>query len=371
MFGQGGNQASSRSGQVKDDASLSVVDRSIPEVPAHCGTRVARPRGGPLARRKITEVYTLPPGTLAAEVSTSVAQSATQGDRAVANERTTEDFVRQHLKTHGVRGQRVEEQTSAVPAIKRALAAASKSGAGAGKPEFIVTFPQDAPKLVVVFECKADPARHESADHNRPADFAVDGVLHYAEHLSKQFDVIGIAVSGTDFEHLRVSTFRQLKGTAPAEALPSPSGNVDRLIPVADYIELLRYDPAVRARTHAELIAFSRVLHNYMRDYAKLSEQEKPLVVSGILLALRDQAFNRNWDDYGPQHLARELYAAIERTVKDADFREEKREIMLQPYSFTLTHPELSKPGLDGETPLRRLIGDIDEHVRPFPPHIS
>jgi hypothetical protein len=129
MFGQGANQASSQSRQLKDDASLSVVDRLIPEVPARCGTRVARPRGGPPARRKVTEVYTLPPGTtLVARVSTSVAQSATQGDRAVANERTTEDFVR-HLKTQGVRGQRVEEQTSWVPAIKRALT-------GSGQPDW-------------------------------------------------------------------------------------------------------------------------------------------------------------------------------------------------------------------------------------------
>jgi type I restriction enzyme M protein len=312
------------------------------------------------------DVYTLPPSVSAMWSPASTAQAAIQGEESVANERTTEDIVREHLKRQRQEGQHVEEQSSSVPTIKRALAAASKTGTGAGRPEFVITFPEDAPKLVIVVECKADRARHESMDHNNPGQFAVDGVLHYAAHLSKAFDVIGIAVSGTDREHLKVSTFRQLKGSNVAEPLPSPSGNVDRLLPLAEYRRLLTYDPAVRARTHAELIAFSRVLHNYMRDYAKLSEQEKPLVVSGILLALRDEAFKRNWDEYKPRDLARELYAAIERSIKDADFREEKREIMLAPYSFTLTHPELSKPGPGGETPLRRLIEDIDQHVRPF-----
>ena len=282
------------------------------------------------------------------------------------NERATEDIVRDHLKATAVDGQRVEEQSSAIPIIKRALSAASKSGPGSGKPEFIITFPVTAPNLVIVVECKRDPAKHESPQRDKPADFAVDGVLHYCAFLARYFDVIGIAVSGTNPAFLKVSTFRQLKGESAAEPLPSPQGPVDRLVPVAIYMELLTYDPAVRARTEAELLAFSRVLHNYMRDYAKLSEAEKPLVVSGILLALRDSPFSRNWADYKPQYLAKELYSAIARVAKDSQIDEDKREVMLDPYRFMGTHPELSKPNAVGETPLYRLISDINEHVRPF-----
>ncbi|WP_192579896.1 class I SAM-dependent DNA methyltransferase [Micromonospora sp. AMSO31t] len=284
----------------------------------------------------------------------------------VVNERTTEDIVREHLKLHGSARQKVEEQGSSSPLIRRALAAASKKGSGIGKPEFIVTLPEDAPKLVIVVECKADTARHSSPSGDCPVEYAVDGVLHYAAHLASSFDVVAIAVSGTDHRHLKVSTFRQLKGASTAEPLPSPVGPIDRLLPIDEYRRLLTYDPAVRARTHAELMAFSRVLHNYMRDYAKLSESEKPLVVSGILIALRDEVFKRNWSDYKPRDLARELFSAIGRTARDSDIPEAKREIMLAPYSFIRTHPELSKVGANGETPLLRLIADLDEHVRPF-----
>jgi len=288
------------------------------------------------------------------------------GPETVANERATEDIVREHLKAHSTPGQRLEEQTSSVPAIKNALAAASKHGPGIGKPEFVVTFPDTAPKLVIVIECKANTARHESPNRDKPAAFAVDGVLHYAQHLAKHFDVIAIAVTGTNLNELKVSTFRHLLGTSSPELLPSPYGPVTQLLPVEVYQELLTYDPAVRARTEAELIAFSRTLHNYMRDYAKLSESEKPLVVSGILLALRDQPFAQMWSNLKPKDLARELYHAIERIAKDAKIDENKREVMLAPYSFVTTHPELSKPSSQGETPLRRLIAEIDQHVRPF-----
>ncbi|MFX0593306.1 HsdM family class I SAM-dependent methyltransferase [Melissospora conviva] len=274
--------------------------------------------------------------------------------------------MREHFKKHAGKGQRVEEQSSLNPLVKKALASASKKGASVGRPEFIVTFPDEAPRVAIVVECKASVSKHESVSGDRPAEFAVDGVLHYCKHLSSQFDVIGIAVSGTKVNELKVSTYRQLRKSASAELLPSAYGPVTSLLPVDDYLQLLTYDPAVQARTEAELLAFSRTLHNYMRDYAKLSESEKPLVVSGILLALRDEAFKRNWQAYKVRHLPGEMYSAIERVAKDADIKEDKREVMLAPYYFIRTHPELGRANASGESPLCRLIDEIDQHVRPF-----
>lgn len=322
-------------------------------------------RASPTVR---TSTYTLPPSGSWLRRGAWAPLSAVEGGLAlVANERATEDIVREHFKQHGLPQQRLEEQTSSVPSVRAALATASKRGLGIGKPEFVITFPVTAPKLVIVVECKQNINRHESPGRDKPQDFAVDGVLHYSEHLAKHFDVIGIAVSGTDPAHIKVSTFRQLKGSALAEPLPSRYGPVDRLVPSGDYIRLLTYDPAVRARTEAELISFSRTLHNYMRDYAKIAETDKPLVVSGILLALRDQAFSQIWSNLKkPKDLAREVYGAIARVAKDADIPEDNREVMLDPYSFIKVHPELSRPGKDNQSPLYKLIADIDEHVRPF-----
>jgi hypothetical protein len=317
---------------------------------------------------RASAVYTLTPSaSWLRRTSPPASNTDGEGPGTVANERVTEELVREHLKAHAAPGQLVEEQTSANPSVRRVLANASKSGTGRlGRPEFIITFPNSASKPVIIVECKASSRQHESKGHDRPADYAVDGVLHYCKFLSRSFDVIGIAVSGTNPGHLRVSTFRQLKAEQLAEHLPSPHGPVNELINIATYLELLTYDPAVRIRTEAELLSFSRTLHNYMRDYAKLSEPEKPLVVSGILLALRDSAFKRNWSDYKVKHLARELYYAIARVAQDADLNEVKREIMLAPYVFIRTHPELSRPNTNGETPLYRLISDISEHVSPF-----
>lgn len=318
-----------------------------------------------VAPSELVVVYSLP-GKQVTGRAPAADRMASKDGGDLTNERTTEEIVRDHFRRYGTPGQLFEEQTSGVPRVQAALREASKAGTGAGKPEFIVTFPDDAPGLVIVVECKANPKLHQSAAGDKPAMYAVDGVLHYSKHLAKKFDVISIAASGTKAKSLTVSTFRQLKGELKAEPLPSPAGPVNQLIPVADYRSLLDYDPAVRARTQAQLMGFSRQLHNYMRDYAKLSEAEKPLIVSGILLALRDDAFNRTWPKLKPSDLARELATAIERTARAADFRETKREIMLAPYAFIRTHPELSRPASNGETPLYRLIEDIEVHVSPF-----
>jgi SAM-dependent methyltransferase len=283
------------------------------------------------------------------------------------NERTTEDIVRRHLQKHGLTGQIVEEQSSDDPKIRRALAKASKTGAGGvGKPEFIVRL-KDDPDFLIVIECKVDPTKHMSATLDRPGLFAVDGVLLYSAHLSKSFDVIAIAISGTSATAIKVSTFRQLRQAEAPEALSDEHGSVERLLPIAEYRRLLSFDPAVRRRSQDELMQFSQSLHNYLRDYAKLSENEKPLAVSGCLLALRDEAFKASWRKYKSKTLGRELIAALRREIEDAVPEVPKQKVMLQPYQFIEMHPELNRtPTGKLEWPLRELLGLIEENVRPF-----
>lgn len=282
------------------------------------------------------------------------------------NERATEEIVRRHLQKYGVKGQIIEEQSSDDPKVRRALSSASKRGVGVGRPEFILRLP-DSPDFVIVIECKADSAHHESEDHARPEQFAVDGALLYAEHLSKHFDVVAVAVSGTKSASLRVSTFKRLRQSALATGLTNEHGPVQRLLPVSEYRRLLDFDPEVRLRSHDELMSFSQQLHHYLRDHAKLSENEKPLAVSGCLLALRDEAFKENWRKYKKQTLGRELISALRREIESAVTEQPKQRVMLQPYQFLETHPELNRlPSGETDWPLRALLSLIEENVRPF-----
>ncbi|HET6554176.1 MAG TPA: hypothetical protein VFG49_11620, partial [Dyella sp.] len=57
------------------------------------------------------------------------------------------------------------------------------------------------------------------------------------------------------------------------------------LIPWTDFLEHATFDPSVQAVRLNDLMAFSRELHDFMRDDVKASESEKPLFVSGTLIA--------------------------------------------------------------------------------------
>lgn len=74
--------------------------------------------------------------------------------KIMANERITEDIVRDHFKQY--RDQiLIEEQSSLNPKIKKLLMSASKGGDGKGMPEFIIQY-KNNPDLLIVIECKAN-----------------------------------------------------------------------------------------------------------------------------------------------------------------------------------------------------------------------
>jgi type I restriction enzyme M protein len=116
------------------------------------------------------------------------------------SERITENIVRDALRRLDYYSQslpiRVEEQKSEIQSVKRLLKTASKTGLGnPGAPEFIITS-SDTPDFIVIIECKASVDRHKSKDLQDPIHFAIDGALHYASFLSKEYNVIAVAVSG-------------------------------------------------------------------------------------------------------------------------------------------------------------------------------
>ena len=91
----------------------------------------------------------------------------------------------------------IEQQSSSNPSIDKLLRNASKKGNGKGYPDFIIQYKKDANFLIVI-EDKADKRYHESENRKQYSDYAVDGALLYASFLSKSFDVLAIAVSGTN-----------------------------------------------------------------------------------------------------------------------------------------------------------------------------
>ena len=91
---------------------------------------------------------------------------------------------------------------------------------------------------------------------------------------------------------------------------------------------------------------FSHELHDYMRDYAKITEAQKPLLVSGILLALMDRGFEVAYKKYEGEELASETFNSIKKIIEKAelgDTHETKKQAVTNAFSFITHHPELQK----------------------------
>ena len=292
------------------------------------------------------------------------------------SERKTENLVRDELRRLGYfnidNGVSIEEQKSEIAAIKSLLSKASKNKKGnAGYPEFLITWIKDT-SFVIVIECKADARKHESQDRNQPKDFAVDGAIHYAKHLAQKFNVIAVAASGTEPAELRITNLLFPIGVTEGRQLCNEAGlPVTRLLPFSDYYRLSAYDPDVERKRHSDLLAFSRELHTFIWAKAKVAEEDKPLLVSGTLIALMNDTFRKTFSQISPEDLQDAWFTAITKQLNAAKIPQGKKDTMIQPYSQIQAHPNLSKP--DSKTAkeypqgvFKEIVNSIHDHVYPF-----
>ncbi len=287
------------------------------------------------------------------------------------NERITENIVRNALRELGYYDNEdisIEEQRSSIEEVRKLLKGASKNGGiGSGYPEFLITS-LSTPDFVILIECKASVKNHESENLDKPRDFAVDGALHYANKLSKSYNVIAVAVSGQTESELKVTNFIHPKLAKVAKLLANRSEKaITSLISLNNYIEHGTFDPDVAQGRQDDLMAFSKEVHDFLRDHAKVTENEKPLIISGTLIALKNKAFAKSFDAYSPEELQKEWMRVIKEEFRKAEIPNSKEYSMTQPYSSIAVHPELGKPTTKyPKGILYEIIHMLNEKVWPF-----
>lgn len=272
----------------------------------------------------------------------------------MANERKTEEIVRSHFKCYSEII--VEEQRSDNPQINKLLQNASKKGSGQGRPEFLITFKENN-DLVIVVECKASINKHESEEKNKYSEYAVDGVLLYASYLSKDFDVIAIAVSGEKKSHLRISHFLHLQG----EKRPIPIFG-EKLLSDLEYLDGYLKSPEKFRQDYTKLLEFAKDFNEELHKY-KILESQRSLLISCILIALDDRPFKSSYGSYQkPQHLADALVKTVSNVLEQANITGRKLENLNTQFSFIRTDATLSNQiGV-----LKNFIDTIDKNINSF-----
>jgi type I restriction enzyme M protein len=277
------------------------------------------------------------------------------------NERKTEAMVERRLRRHEYYapdgGITVEQQRSDTARVNKLLEYASKSGNGAGKPEFIIRS-RNYSDFIIVVECKANPQKHESETRTKYSDYAVDGVLLYASFLSKEFDVLAIAVSGEDEASFRISHFLHLRGMNKAADWDA-AGDV---VSFDDYYQEFAKSDIKFRQDYDALLEYSRILNNQLQA-KKITEAERGFLISGILIALQNRAFSQS---YQAQRTAKQLALNLLDTIvgefENANLPTDRRDILAQAFSFILHQPSLTKD----KDFIVSLIKGINENINTF-----
>lgn len=180
--------------------------------------------------------------------------------------------------------------------IDEALKTASKSKTGnAGYPEYCGVVKD----FILVIEDKALLDKHIYKDDKgligqdvkTVRNYAVNGALFYARHLAAKTSynkVLAFGVSGNEKHHRITPVFVNERDDyevlADVETFISfNEDNIDEY-----YLKEILKEKTDVEKTTAEILKDAAELHEYLRTYGQLTTEQKPLVVSGIMLALRE-----------------------------------------------------------------------------------
>lgn len=259
------------------------------------------------------------------------------------------------------------EHDSVIEEINNALKTASKNGGKhQGYPEFVA----QSENFILVIEDKNEPEKQgkyvdnscESLlmDRSSVKNFAENGAVHYALHIVNNTSfksVFAIGCSGSA-EKLIIRpifvTQTQVKLLPKVKDFDCFSSDKIKRY----YNEVVLGNKPVEQVELEDILHRAEKLHEDLRSYGQLGEAEKPLVVSGILLALRNKDFNTE-DLTGSESSSytdgKKIFNAISSYMDEVEVQPQvKKERVLSQFRIIQDRPSLSKMNAAlGKTPLR------------------
>ncbi|MGY0411196.1 HsdM family class I SAM-dependent methyltransferase [Lacticaseibacillus paracasei] len=203
----------------------------------------------------------------------------------------TDLWVASQLKDCNIK---FDAQGSHIKEIDETLRTASKKGTGkVGYPEYVAVIDD----FVLVIEDKFNIDRQAkltdqkvlAMDVKSITDYAVNGAYYYGKHIAQHSSfkkVFAVGVSGDEKHHvispLWLDDRDGYKKLPDIESFVSFSPQNIREY----YTRYVLEEPTDVEKTTAQILKDAAELHEYLRTYGTLKDQDKPLVVAGILLAL-------------------------------------------------------------------------------------
>jgi len=222
-------------------------------------------------------------------------------------------------------------QGSNIKEISDALQSASKAGTGnVGFPEYCGVVKD----YVLIIENKANISQHIKRNEKDVIcsevasikQYAVNGALFYGKHLAQNTlykKIIAFGISGNEKRHKISPIFIDERGNyKELEDVETftlfNEKNIDEY-----YTKNILKEQTPEEKTTEEILKDAKNLHEDLRNYGSIQDKDKPLIVSGILLALREMEHKGfTIDSLTGDETATDgekIYEAIEKNLKRAN----------------------------------------------------
>lgn len=290
------------------------------------------------------------------------------------NEAKTDFWVHELLKDANIH---LTPQGCDIKEIAEALKTASKSKTGKdGRPDFCGVVKD----FILVIEDKASLNEHLyrnekgliAQDVKEVKNYAVNGALFYARHLAANTSynkVLAIGVSGNEKHHritpIFVNERDDYQELSDMETFISfNESNIDEF-----YLKEILHEETDVEKTTAEILKDAAELHEYLRTYGQLTTEQKPLVVSGILLALREIDYKTFSIDslIGDTVVTdgQKIYDAIKSNLQRVNVTPDtKREKLLSQFSVIKDTPKINEVEEKlGKTPLKHYTEFLNKSI--------
>jgi type I restriction enzyme M protein len=290
------------------------------------------------------------------------------------NEAKTDLWVHELLQEANIH---LTPQGCDIKEIAEALKTASKSKTGKdGRPDFCGVVKD----FLLVIEDKASLNEHLYKDEKgliaqdvkAIKNYAVNGALFYARHLAAKTSynkVLAIGVSGNEKHHRITPVF--VNERDDYQELPDVEtfisfneDNIDEF-----YLKEVLHEKTDVEKTTAEILKDAAELHEYLRTYGQLTTEQKPLVVSGIMLALREIDYKTFSIDslIGDTIVTdgQKIYDAIKSNLQRVNVTPDtKREKLLSQFSVIKDTPKINEIEEKlGKTPLKHYTEFLNKSI--------
>lgn len=239
----------------------------------------------------------------------------------------------------------------------------TQGGNGNAKPEFIITFKDDA-NTILVIECKSKTAQHETKElYNKPRKCAVDGALYYAKFLKDDYNVIAIGISGTDEKKAQLDVFYWTKG----QELPQHQQKLHNIfLTPANYLKAIKGEKITKAYSIDEIRATALDFHDKLREI-KLTEKQKPIFIAGILIALENNDFVNSYINLPTfKSIITQLNSAIVDVLDNSDVKKVNLENIKRSFTQIGNNPKLRDLPLDKDGSIRWYIEQLEMKIKPM-----